>query len=103
MDSRPLPSLLPPIHGPWYGSVLPLRYVSGYGAPPANSGSVEKRRSMPYFTCEHVTGSPPSHRMFGLSVKSQIVLSGDGRPVSVARSGTISLAAGPGSERYAVS
>ncbi len=52
---------------------------------------------MPYLTCEQVTGSPPCHFTPGLRVNFQTVLFSLARPVSVARSGTISSAPLPGS------
>src|SRR4051794_20785296 len=57
---------------------------------------------MPYLTWEQRTGSPPSHFTPGFSVKFQVVLLSLGRPVSVARSGTISDWC-PGVDRYVVS
>src|SRR5262245_40329573 len=91
IDSRPTPLLLSPAHGPSYGVALSLRYVFGYGAP--SSMSSEHRRWMPYFTSEQVTGEPSCQRRFGFSVNSHTVLFSLGRPMSVARSPTISLAA----------
>src|SRR6266480_7988688 len=65
--------------------------------------SLEKLRSTPYFTSAQVTGEPSSHFTPFLRLNSQIRLFSDGRPVSVARSPTIWLAAAPGSDRNVVS
>src|SRR5262249_40601706 len=80
----------PSAYGPLYGWGLGFRYVCGYGTPPLMLGS--KFRSIPSLTSSHVTGSPPCHFTFGLRVNFQIVLFSLARPVSVARSGTISSA-----------
>src|SRR4029453_4452291 len=64
---------------------------------------LEKPRSTPYLTSAQVIGAPSSHLVPWRRVNSQVLLPSLGRPVSVARSPTISLAALPGSDRNVVS